>query len=356
MKIMFTGGGTAGHVWPIVSISQELNKEGIEYLYVGSSDGLEVDISKNYKIPFKGIFVGKFRNYFSLQNIVDPFKILIGLVQAFFIVISYQPDVVFSKGGYVSFPVLFWAKILKIPVVAHESDSVLGRATLWAAKFARKICLGFAREYCDFSNLDIDDSKYKNKFEYTGIPIRKEFSQVVKQKFDRPVILITGGSQGSFKINQIIEEIMTNVLEKFEVFHIVGQTDFTRFSKIKDTHYHVYDFTSDIAQIMMNADLIVSRAGSTLAEISYLGKPSIIIPYTFASMDHQVANAKIYKNNRAAEIVPENHLTGEILLGIINRLMLDKDYCELLGKNAKIFSQHDASKRVVKILLENKKK
>jgi UDP-N-acetylglucosamine--N-acetylmuramyl-(pentapeptide) pyrophosphoryl-undecaprenol N-acetylglucosamine transferase len=360
MKILFTGGGTAGHVWPIVSVFEEMRDRDrdrdISSLYVGSNCGFEVEICRKYHIPFKGIFVGKIRNYFSFKNFTDIIKTFFGLIQSFFILVSFKPDVIFSKGGYVAFPVLFWAKIFNISTVIHESDSVLGRMNQWSAVFAKKICVGYPTQYYDLEKLNLNMDTIKNKLEYTGIPLRSEYSNVSQNNFIRPRILITGGSQGSAKINQVVTEILPELLKNNDVFHLVGQNDFKKISSNKDEHYRVLAFTDDMAQTMADSDLIVSRAGSTLAEISLLAKPSIIIPLPTSSLDHQKMNAKIYQENRAAEVIPEKNLTSQTLLSIINRLMADESYRFLLGRNAKMFARPDAAKCIVKILLEIKNK
>ncbi len=331
---------------------EKLQQNGIRSIYVGSANGIEKEIVKTQAINFRGILVGKIRNYFSFYNFIDPFKILIGIIQTFFIVCFYRPNAIFSKGGYVAFPILFWAKLFNIPTVAHESDSVLGRANVWAAKFAQKVCLGFPIEYYDFSKLD---QKLINKMVYTGVPIRSIFFNLEKEKFDRPVILITGGSQGSTAINLVVDKIIDELLSKYEVFHLTGKLDFVKMKKIANEHYHVFTFTDRLPQMMANADLIVTRAGSTLAEISALGKASIVIPLPWASLDHQANNAKIYQENRATEVIPEKNLTPEILLSIINRLMNDGYYRHSLGEHAKIFTNPSSADEIANLLNEVKK-
>jgi UDP-N-acetylglucosamine--N-acetylmuramyl-(pentapeptide) pyrophosphoryl-undecaprenol N-acetylglucosamine transferase len=350
MRIIFTGGGTAGHVWPIVAICQAIKKEEHQFLYVGSNNGFEKNIYKKYNISFRGIVVGKIRNYFSFENLIDPFKVLIGIFQSFFILVRFKPDVIFSKGGYVAFPLLFWAKIFKIPTVAHESDSVLGKTNLWTAGFAKNICLGFPKKYYDLPISIIE------KFEYTGIPLRKEFIDLKKEHFDRKVLLVTGGSQGSSKINNIVNAIIPELIKRFEIFHLTGKNDLADAGKFKNEYYHPVDFSTDLPQIMENADLIITRAGSTLAEISFLSKPSIVIPLATSSLDHQSKNAKIYQENRAAEIIPEKSLTPELLLSIINRLMENDSYRDSLGQNAHRFFNPGVIEHILKILSEASKK
>ena len=355
MKIILTGGGTAGHVWPIVAICQKLKNSSDRLLYVGSSNGLEEKISRDYGIPFKGVLTGKIRNYFSLNNFFDPFKSLFGLIQAFFIIVSYRPDVIFSKGGYVAFPLLFWAKIFNIPTIIHESDSILGKTNRWAAQFAQKVCLGFPQKFYHNSLSAID----QEKIVYTGIPIRQEFFEndlSIIKIFDRPVILITGGSQGASKINETIELIIKDLLEKYEIFHLSGEHDFKKLRQIENEHYHLFSFSNNIPQMMKQADLVITRAGSTLSEIAALGKASIIIPLPWASLDHQTANAKIFQEERAGEVIPEKNLTPEAILSIINRLMENVEYKESLGEHAKKLAYIDSPELIINLIHETKKK
>lgn len=344
-KIILTSGGTAGHVWPIISIIEGIKKNSeLDYLYVGS-DGIEKKIAKEEKINFQSIMVGKYRSYFSLMNIVDLFKTLIGVFQAFKIINQYKPDIIFAKGGYVTFPILFGAKLKKIPVILHESDAIMGKTNIWASKFAKAICVGFPIENYQ--------SKTK-KYIYTGTPIRKDFLSEVAFTKKMPILLITGGSQGAHAINETIANILPKLIKSYEIYHLCGQKDFLKLKqKFNLINYHLAPFDSRIDILMRKADLIISRAGAnTLNELSALKKAAILIPYPFASRGHQLANAKIYASSRAAEMIEEKNLTGDILLDMIERLMNNEARRRVLIENIGEYYKPNASEEIIKQIMK----
>lgn len=351
-KIILTGGGTVGHISPIIALIEVLKKNSrIDYLYVGSRNGPECEIAKKNQIKFKGIFAGKRRNYSSFSNFIDFFKIIFGLIQAYFILIIFKPDVIFSKGGYVAFPIVFWAKRFKIPLVIHESDTVMGSINVYASKFAKKICVGFPIENYQNTNINFD------KLIYTGTPLRKEFYNTKPVKPEKQTILVTGGSQGASKINNLILEILPELVKTFEIYHLIGKNDFENIkaclkAKFSDENYHPMDFTENMADLMNKADLVISRAGSTVAEISALGKASILIPLPSAHMDHQTKNAQIYADKNAAVLVSEKNLTAGSLLSIIKRLLEDDEFRLLIGHHAKEFATENATQDIIDILFK----
>lgn len=353
MRIILTGGGTAGHVWPIVAIAQNLQRnQRVKFLYVGSRQGPEKKIAQHFHIPFDALIVGKWRTYFSISNFWDLFKTLIGLIQSYFILITFRPNVIFAKGGYVTFPILFWLKFFKIPLAIHESDVIMGKANQWAAQRAQKVCVGFPVKY--YPDIPLE------KLVFTGIPIRREFFEIESTKQNRLSILITGGSQGSRKINETILAILPELLEKFDVYHLSGEIDYQKFSQSdlsQNAHYHLESFSENMPKIMAKADLIIARAGATtFAEIGALGKPAILIPYPAATADHQTANAKVYQEASAAVVISEKNLTSSSLLSIINRLIEDNELRQILGHHARQFAQKEATQEIIDILFEVAKK
>lgn len=345
MKIILTGGGTAGHIWPVVAISEILLKnKRLDILYVGSFNGPERKIAADYNIPYKRLITGKRRDYASFNNIIDIIKIVIGLIQAYFLIKFYKPNLIFSKGGYVSFPIVYWAKKLKVPLITHESDVIMGKANAFANSFARKICLGFPLKY--YKDIPLE------KAIYTGIPVRKEFFTGMPVSRDKPTLLITGGSQGSQKINEVVSEILPELLNKYEIYHLCGENNFDDLNKkIQDQNYHLIAYSTDMVKLMRNTDLIISRAGATtLAEISALGIPSILIPLPSAHADHQNINAKIYAENNAAVTLQEKNLTSSSLLSIINQLMEDKNMLKIIGNHARQFARPDSASEIVDII------
>lgn len=355
-RIILTGGGSAGHVYPVIEIAKVLKKNHrLKLLYVGQKNGLEKHLAKAEEIPFRGLITGKRRAYFSLNNFIDIFKTTYGLIQAFFIFCFFKPNLVFAKGGFVTFPIIFWARRFKTPLIIHESDAVMGRANLWASKTAQKICLGFPIKYFfKFNKNQIPLSKLV----YCGIPLRKEFMQSAHKEEEeklKPIILFTGGSQGASKINQLLLEILPELLKKYIVFHLAGHHDFDHFNKkeIKNKDYYLYDFSEDMSRLMQKADLIISRAGAnTLAEISALSKPSILIPLPTSASEHQKINAKIFEDANAAVVLNEKNLTSGALLSIINRLIEDKELKKLLGHHAHEFTIEHATSIICDVIYE----
>lgn len=347
MKILLTGGGTAGHVWPIVLVGQSLIKNrSVQLLYVGSRQGIERMLLGRTDIPSKFLVVGKRRTYISMANFWDVFKILIGVFQAFFIIIFFKPDIIFAKGGYVTVPIIFWQKIFNIPLIIHESDAVIGRANLWASKKAKKICLGFPiEEY--HQNLPLE------KVIYTGTPVSSDFFQTPISTGSRLKILITGGSQGASKINSLISEILPALASQYDINHLSGKLDYPKLSEFKNQYYHLFDFTDQMSKFIRDADLIISRAGaSSLAEISAAGKVSIIIPLKTAAGEHQEANARVYQKRNAAVVVSEKNLTANSLKSIIDSLMEDETMRKLLGHHAHEFFQPKAVENIVDVIFE----
>lgn len=351
MKILLTGGGTAGHARPVVLVAKSLQKnKRNQILYVGSRQGIEKKLAQDENIPFKAILSGKKRTYFSVSNYWDYIKILLGIIQSFFILIFFRPNVIFAKGGYVTVPIIFWLKIFRIPLVIHESDVVMGRANFWALKYARKACLGFPLEYYT-QKLPIE------KLVYTSIPVDPEFSQTAISSDERPKILITGGSQGSSKINDIISQILPSLIDRFEVWHLSGYRDFEKLNNFKNNYYHLHDFTLQMPKIMRDADLVIARAGaSTLMEIAACSKPSIIIPLESAANNHQQANAQVFSKANAAVTVSEKNITANSLITIINNLMEDQQMRSLLGHHARSFYRQDATEEIINTIFEVAKK
>ena len=354
MRIILTGGGTAGHAWPIILVAKSLikNKRN-QVLFVGSRQGVEKDLAQQNKIPFKKIFVGKRRVYFSFSNVWDLFKSFIGFIQVFFILLFFKPHVVFAKGGFVTAPMIFWLHIFKIPLVIHESDTVMGRANLLGVKIAKKICLGFPVE-CYKQKLPLE------KVVYTGIPVNPEFMEVSIETGKRPKILITGGSQGSSKINNLIKEILPELIKKYEIWHLSGERDYKSLKEFKDSKlgdnacfYHLYSFSCQIPKFMRDSDLIISRAGaSTLAEISSVGKAAIIIPLSTAANEHQEANAKVYFERNAAVILTEDKLTASSLKSIIDNLITDDEMKKLLGHHARSLFQKKSVEEIINTIFD----
>ncbi|MBR3645619.1 MAG: undecaprenyldiphospho-muramoylpentapeptide beta-N-acetylglucosaminyltransferase [Lachnospiraceae bacterium] len=324
-KIILTGGGTAGHVTPNIALIPKLRELGFEIEYVGSYNGMEKKLVEDAGLPYYGISSGKLRRYFSWQNFIDPFKVLKGFFEAHKIMKTHRPDVVFSKGGFVSVPVVVAANFNKIPVVIHESDMTPGLANKIASKFAKKVCHTFP-----------ETGKYlAGKGVYTGTPIRQELFEGDRQKamdmcgFDdsKPIILVTGGSLGAKAINDAVRMALTELLDKFQIAHLCGHDKYD-YSLDGMKGYKQFEYISDeMKDFFAMADLIISRAGSnSICEIAALKKPNILIPLSAkASRGDQILNAASYQKRGFSEVLDEDILTTELLCMTIDKVYNNRD-------------------------------
>lgn len=352
-KIVFTGGGTAGHVIPNIAIIEALQKKQWHIEYIGSHTGIERQILSGLKVKFYSISTGKLRRYFSWQNFIDPFRVLAGFYQSLRILKRSNPNIVFSKGGFVAFPVVMAAWCLRIPVVVHESDFTPGLANKLSLPFARKICLTFehARQYFD-----------KNKSIVTGNPIRNALFQGCKEHVahelklssDKPCILFMGGSAGSQYINAVLRQTLPQLTKKFHVLHLCGVGNLD--PRLDDhTDYCQMEYAQEILpDLMAAADLIVSRSGAnSVYEILALKKPHIFIPLPrSASRGDQLYNAKYFEQLGASEILYQESLNSDTLLEKISIVM---DNRESYQSNIDILNIVSGTEKIVQVLLDCKK-
>lgn len=326
-KIVLTGGGTAGHVTPNIALMDKLRQEGWMMDYVGSADGVEKNMIKEMHIPYHVIKSGKLRRYFSWKNFLDPFNIVIGIAQAYQLLRSLKPDVVFSKGGFVAFPVVVGAWLNRIPVVAHESDITPGLANRLSFPFVSHICVTFAAAKKHF--------KHPSKVEVTGTPIRQELFHGKKEKGldfcgfknQKPCLLVIGGSQGSAALNQCIRQTLEALTQRFQVIHVCGKGKVdTNF--IDNKAYCQLEYANqELADMFAASDLIISRAGAnTLYEILALGKPHVLIPLSHkVSRGDQVQNARYFKQQGISVVIDEEELTPETLMTAIDEVMATRE-------------------------------
>jgi UDP-N-acetylglucosamine--N-acetylmuramyl-(pentapeptide) pyrophosphoryl-undecaprenol N-acetylglucosamine transferase len=368
MRILFTGGGTGGHFYPIISVVEELNalvKEkkllGLELFYMAPTP-YNPGVLYEHGITYKRNSAGKLRTYFSIQNFFDLFKTGWGVLVSVFQVYSLYPDVVFGKGGYASFPALLAARILRIPVVIHESDTVPGRVNLWAGKFATRVALSWK-----------DAAKYfpQDKVAYTGQPVRKDIAQPItegareflKIEDGIPVVVILGGSQGAQKINEAVLEALKRLTEKYAIIHQTGPNNIAEVKATADAvlydsphkdRYKPYDYLNPLALRMGAgvASVVVSRAGSTIFEVASWGVPSIIIPITNSNGDHQRTNAFSYARAGGCEVIEEKNLTPNILASEIERLSAEKEVREKMSESAKAFYKPEAARLIAEEILK----
>jgi len=365
MKIVLAGGGTGGHFYPLVAVAEELNKIIDENnianaeLYFLSDKEFDASILYENQITYKRINAGKLRKSLSPRIIVDVFKAGIGFLQAFWVVFSIFPDVVFTKGGYAAFPTVLAARILRIPIIVHESDSVPGRVNVWSAKFAKAVAVSYKQVAPLFPK--------GTNIIHTGQPVRNGLHETIEQgsheflglEREIPTILILGGSQGAEKINTVILDSLDVLLEKFQIIHQVGSANYKKVKEmvdgnlIKNTYryrYHPHDFLSTLSLKMAAgvADIVITRAGSSLFEVAQWELPSIVIPYPHAHKDHQTENAYNYARAGAGIVIEENNLSDELLISEINRIYDDKETRQKLINGAREFR----SKKAERILAE----
>ncbi|MCK4781466.1 undecaprenyldiphospho-muramoylpentapeptide beta-N-acetylglucosaminyltransferase [Candidatus Parcubacteria bacterium] len=364
MKILFTGGGTGGHIFPIISIVREIRrikpKNKLEFFYLGPKDEFASIFLSQEDIKVKTIFAGKIRRYFSLENFIDIFRILIGIPQAFLFIFFSTPDIVFSKGGYGSFPVVLSAWLLRVPIFLHESDATPGLVNRILNEFALEIFVSFPRN--EFFPVE--------KMILVGNPIRREILMGSKEKAkelfnlseERPVILVLGGSQGAQKINDILLIILPEILKEFEVIHQCGERNFKQIRAEANVtiprglqkHYHIFPFLkeSEMAHSYQAADIVISRAGSgSIFEIAASGKPSILIPLKTAAQNHQIKNAYQYSQAGAAIVIEEENLTSHFFLKKIKYLISHPNEVEEMKKKAKEFGRPKAAKIIAEYIV-----
>lgn len=377
MRILFTGGGSGGHFYPIVSIAEEINKLvkekkllSVELFYMSPTPYNPGVLFEN-GIVYKKNSAGKLRrssNWFSIvPNFFDLFKTGWGVISSLIEIYRIYPDVIFGKGGYASFPALVAARILRIPVVIHESDTVPGRVNLWAGKFARTVAVSY-KEATDYFPT--------SAVAHTGQPVRKDVAmpitsgarEFLKVEEDVPVVVVLGGSQGAQKINDVILEDLKNLVEKYIVIHQTGKNNLKEVKitaeavLLSSTHkerYKVFDYL-DVLTLRMAAgaaSIVISRAGSTIFEIAAWGVPSIIVPINESISRDQHTNAFAYARAGACQVIEENNLTYNILHSEIERLTTNQAEREKMIAAAKAFYKPDAAhqiaEEVLKIALEH---
>ena len=333
-KIILTGGGTAGHITPNIALLPALKEAGLDIEYIGSKNGMAEGLIKAQNIPYEGISSGKLRRYFDLKNFSDPFKVLKGLFEAKSIIKKYSPDIVFSKGGFVSVPVVMAAAFLKIPVIIHESDITPGLANKIATKFATKICTNFPEtlQYLP-----------KNKAVLTGSPIRKELLSGNREEalkltgFDnKPTLLIIGGSLGSVIVNTAIRKSLDDILKEFNVIHICGKGNVDE-KLVGREGYLQYEYVDkELKDFFALADVVVSRAGAnTICELLALRKPNLLIPLSgAASRGDQILNAESFENAGYSKVIDEEALTNISLAAEISELYKSRQkYIDAMSKS-----------------------
>lgn len=325
-KIVMTGGGTAGHVTPNIALLPALRAEGYDISYIGSYEGIEKGLIEDQKIPYYGIASGKLRRYFDPKNFSDPFKVLKGYHQSVKLLKKLKPDVVFSKGGFVSVPVVLAARRCKIPAIIHESDLTPGLANRIAIPRATKVCCNFPET---LSYLPED------KAVLTGSPIRREllsgsaeaaFQLCKFKEHSKPVILIIGGSSGSRAINTAIRDLLPELVKNYNIIHLCGKGNLDSTLNAVPGYAQFEYANQELADMFALASLVISRAGANaICELLALRKPNILIPLpASASRGDQILNANSFRSQGFSYVLDEEQLTNTTLLDAIEHVFHKK--------------------------------
>jgi len=339
-RIVLTGGGTAGHVTPNIALLPTLREMDYDVHYIGSIDGMEQRLMSDFDIPYYGISTGKFRRYFDVKNFTDPFRVLKGLSQAHKILKQISPDVVFSKGGFVSVPVVRAAASLGIPCVIHESDMTPGLANKICIPVASKICCNFPET---LGNLPID------KAVLTGTPIREELSKGERLAglklcgftANKPVIMVVGGSLGAASVNKVVRQALPKLLPDFQVIHLCGR-DKVDSSLLNIEGYKQFEYLkNEMKDAFAMSDVVISRAGANaICELLALKKPNLLIPLPAgSSRGDQILNAKSFESQGFSMVIDEEILTENLLADKITELYSCRhSYIENMNKSGQLNS------------------
>ena len=323
--IVLTGGGTAGHVTPNIALIPLLREKGYEISYIGSYEGIERKLIEEMDIPYYAISTGKLRRYRSLKNLSDPFRVVKGISEAHSLMKKLKPDIVFSKGGFVSVPVVLAAKRCKIPAILHESDMTPGLANKICIPSAVKICCNFPETL---------ESLPADKAVVTGTPIRKELSEgdpEAAKAFcgfhaDKPVIMIIGGSLGASPVNAAVRQVLPQLLKDFQIVHLCGHGKLDESLEGTEGYAQFEYIKKELADLFALADIIISRAGAnSICEISSLAKPNLLIPLSAnASRGDQILNARSFEKQGYSMVLEEENLNDETLIAAIHTLYDDR--------------------------------
>jgi len=320
-RIVLTGGGTAGHVTPNIALLPELKKRGYDIHYIGSYEGIEKKLIMEFDIPYHGISTGKLRRYFDLKNFTDPFRVMKGFSEASALLKELEPNIIFSKGGFVSVPVILAAKRRKIPSIIHESDMTPGLANKICIPVASKVCANFPETVKELP---------EGKAVLTGSPIRQELFDGSKKEGlafcgftrEKPVILIIGGSLGSVVVNEAVRNILLQLLKNFQVIHLCGKDKMDASLEGTKGYVQFEYIKKELSDLLDASDLVISRAGANaICEILALRKPNVLIPLSAkASRGDQILNAASFAKQGFSKVVEEEELNGESLLTAINEV------------------------------------
>lgn len=349
-RIILTGGGTAGHVTPNIALLPRLKELGYEIHYIGSYTGIEKELIEQFGIPYHGISSGKLRRYFSVQNFTDPFRVLKGFREANKLIKTLKPDVIFSKGGFVSVPVVMAGKRCHVPTIIHESDMTPGLANKLSIPSATKVCCNFPETL---------ELLPKGKAVLTGSPIRQELLSGSKEaalKFcgltaDKPTILVIGGSLGSVVVNNAVREILPELLKEFHVIHLCGKGKMDESLKNRKGYVQFEYIKQELKDLFVLTDIVISRAGANaICELLALRKPNLLIPLSAnASRGDQILNARSFERQGFSVVLEEEELKPQVLLDTIHNLYNKRDtYISAMSHS----SQQDSIQTIIGLIEE----
>ena len=349
-RIILTGGGTAGHVTPNIALLPRLKELGYDIQYIGSYTGIEKELIEPFGIPYHGISSGKLRRYFSVQNFTDPFRVLKGFREAHKLIRQLKPDVIFSKGGFVSVPVVLAGKRCKVPVIIHESDMTPGLANKIAIPSAAKVCCNFPETL---------KSLPEGKAVLTGSPIRQELlsgNKIAAMDMchftsDKPVILVIGGSLGAVAVNNAVREALPELLKDFQIIHLCGKGKMDESLKDVEGYCQLEYIKNELRNLFALADIVISRAGANaICELLALHKPNLLIPLSAnASRGDQILNARSFERQGFSLVLEEEQLTKETLLAAVKNLYENRTTFINSMKNS---GQQDSIGTIIKLIEE----
>jgi UDP-N-acetylglucosamine--N-acetylmuramyl-(pentapeptide) pyrophosphoryl-undecaprenol N-acetylglucosamine transferase len=371
MRIVLTGGGTGGHIIPLITVAQKIKEkvgpaESVEFLFIGPRGKLEEELMAQAGIPTRKVFVGKMRRYFSMKNFVDVFKVPIGILQALWYLLTYMPDAIFSKGGHASLPVVLVGWLYRIPILIHESDSVPGATNDILGKLSTRVAVSYAEAEKDFASAQVV---------LTGNPVREDINRgdaaKARSMFNltesKKVIFVYGGSQGAQIINEKIINILPQLLHEYQIIHQTGSNNYEAVVhrageagiKADREGYHPIAYIGpEIKDIFAVTDLVITRAGAnSLSEIAANKKPAIVIPLEGSANDHQKMNGFLIARMGGCIVLEENNLGENLLLEKIKEIMTNDELRSKLSQNISNFYHPDATEKIVDGILgmiENK--
>ena len=361
-KIVLAGGGTGGHLFPLITVMKKIKDDfggetELDFLFIGPNGQMEKDILDKEGVRRKKIFCGKLRRYFSFYYFLDLLKFPLGVLQSLWYLWVYMPDVIFSKGGYASVPVVLAARIYAIPVVIHESDTVPGLANKFLGSIASRVAINFERARMYFP---------QKKVFVAGLPVRQDIvkgdsekaRQTLSLEKDKPVLLVLGGSQGADFINEKIVSFLGKITKKFQIIHQTGRNNFEKtvylagqagFSGGEKGYFPVAFIGEEMKDYLAVADVVLARSSAThIAEIAACRKALIVVPGPFSANNHQYINARELASSEAAIVIEESNLTENIFFNFLDKLSSDKEYAQKMANNLAAFYHPQAAEILAK--------